>query len=397
VGSPFSDTAAPAAPAASTLASRVSQAGRSTVLPRVEAAAGQAPRLVHSERPRYQDLRVLGAGGMGEVSLVRDEDIQRTVAVKRLHADLEHPLTLARFAEEVRTIGSLEHPNIVPVHDVGLDEAGRYFFVMKHVEGETLEHVIERLRAGDPAYVARWSVEARLEVFVNLLHALAYAHERGIVHRDVKPANVMVGRHGEVVLMDWGIAKRVGGLDLDIAPGAPASSDLASSRRFETALGSLIGTPAYMSPEQASGHNDRIDARSDLYSACVLLHELLALKHPLDDKTTLDELVHSVRNEVPSFVSLVKDMPAEWAHFLTKGLKKAPEERFQSATEMIDRIQRTLEGVVPVQCHVTMTKRMTREAGRFVDRHKQWAFAGFVASVGLAAYGIVAIVLRLVG
>jgi serine/threonine-protein kinase len=152
-----------------------------------------------------------------------------------------------------------------------------------------------------------------------------------------------------------------------------------------------------MSPEQARGHNDRIDARSDLYSACVLLHELLALKHPLDDKTTLDELVHSVRNEVPSFVSLVKDMPAEWAHFLTKGLKKAPEERFQSATEMIDRIQRTLEGVVPVQCHVTMTKRMTREAGRFVDRHKQWAFAGFVASVGLAAYGIVAIVLRLVG
>src|SRR6185312_9441186 len=130
-------------------------------------------------------------------------------AVKRLLPDLTSPPILARFVDEIRTVGRLEHPNIVPIHDVGVDELGRYFFVMKYVEGETLESIIDKLAAGDPAYLAKYSVEVRIELFLGILHALEYAHAQGVVHRDIKPANVMVGRYGEVVLMDWGISKPI--------------------------------------------------------------------------------------------------------------------------------------------------------------------------------------------
>src|SRR4029077_11444666 len=125
-------------------------------------------------RTRYEPSKVLGAGGMGEVVLVSDHDIDRKVAIKRLLPELTDQATLARLVDEIRTVGRLEHPNIVPIHDVGVDEAGRYFFVMKYVEGETLETIIEKLAARDPAYTARFSVEARIEIFLGLLHALEY-------------------------------------------------------------------------------------------------------------------------------------------------------------------------------------------------------------------------------
>ena len=125
---------------------------------------------------------------MGEVSLEHDNDIGRTVAVKRLAADLDHPDSLVRFIAEVQTIGQLEHPNIIPIHDVGLDQDGRYYFVMKYVDGETLESIITKLAAGDPDYHARYPFEVRVEMFLGLLHALQYAHDQGVVHRDIKPA-----------------------------------------------------------------------------------------------------------------------------------------------------------------------------------------------------------------
>ena len=176
-------------------------ATRTTVLPRVEGEGGQVH--LHAEsKLRYEPLKLLGAGGMGEVVLVEDQDIARRVAVKRLLPELTHPSVLARFVDEIRTVGRLEHPNIVPIHDVGIDDLGRYFFVMKYVEGDTLESVIEKLAARDPVTLARYSFEQRIELFLGVLHALEYAHEHGVVHRDIKPANVMIGRYGEVVLMD---------------------------------------------------------------------------------------------------------------------------------------------------------------------------------------------------
>ena len=200
-----------------------------TVLPKIEHSGG-AIRIQPRSEARYQRIRRLGAGAMGEVTLVKDNDIGRTVAVKQLLAPTENPDGIARFIEEIRTIGQLEHPNIVPIHDVGVDEQGQLFFVMKHIDGETLESILEKLAAGDPQTCARYTLDVRIEIFMGLLHALQAAHEKGIVHRDIKPANIMIGRFGEVVLMDWGIAKLM------------PQSGLQADSLVATQQGQLVGT-----------------------------------------------------------------------------------------------------------------------------------------------------------
>src|SRR5581483_3674404 len=177
---------------------------------------------------------------------------------------------VVRFVQEVRIVGSLEHPNVVPVHDVGLDEHGRYFFVMKYVDGESLEKVIEKLQNGDPATHREWTIERRVEVFVALLRALEYAHSNGVIHRDIKTANVMVGKYGEVWLMDWGIAKRIDQAEQKYTD-EPSDSSAAVQIRT-TRHGALIGTPAYMAPEQARSDLEKVDTRSDLYAATVMFH-----------------------------------------------------------------------------------------------------------------------------
>ena len=378
--------------------------GRTTVLPRID-GDGEGLRLVSEARARYEPVKLLGAGGMGEVVLVNDHDIARSVAIKRLLPEMKDPALLARFVDEIRTVGRLEHPNIVPIHDVGVDDLGRYFFVMKYVEGETLESIIKKLSAGDPDYHRRYTFELRIEIFIAVLQALAYAHAHGVVHRDVKPANVMVGHYGEVVLMDWGIAKPVAARhdfakDAAGTIGEPVSTE--RGRMYATCVGSLIGTPAYMSPEQARGDNDIIDARSDLYSAAVLFHELLTLKHYFEDKTTTDDLLLAVIDEiVPNYRLLAaaevqeERPPVELGYFLQRGLAKDPAQRFQSAEEMIEGLQEILEGKLHVQCHVTFTKRLLREIARMVDKRPNVVFMallGVVAGLLFAGFTLLRMV-----
>lgn len=359
-----------------------------SILPRIE-QAGDAVRLVPSGGgERYKAIKTLGVGGMGEVALVEDSDIGRTVAVKRLLSPEQSPAMLARFIDEVHTVGGLEHPNIVPIHDVGVDQDGRYFFVMKYVDGATLEEIIRELRAGDAEAHAKYPQRRRVEIFVALLRALQYAHDRKIIHRDLKPANVMVGRFGEVVLMDWGIARTMGtaGRSRGEAPSpSPTASspsldgDLelgASLRASATHAGELIGTPMYMSPEQASGRNDEADARSDLYSACVLLHEFLGLRHRFEGVGQLHALLTRVITTEPPVSMKIFDphpaqkenIPYEMTHFLRRGLQLDPSARWQSASEMIEELQAILDGRCRVSCPTTLLKRTTSSITRFVDR-----------------------------
>ena len=174
---------------------RTTQPTRTTVLPRLTEEGG-ARRLVLEERARFEELQVLGRGGVGEVVLAVDHDIARRVALKRLLPEAEGDGAVARFADEVRALGALDHPNIVPIHDVGVSPEGKHFYVMKYIQGETLEHVIDRLAAGDPGYHARYPFARRVEVFTAVLRAVQYAHAQGFVHRDLKPANIMVGAFG---------------------------------------------------------------------------------------------------------------------------------------------------------------------------------------------------------
>jgi len=324
-----------------------------------------------------------------------DHDIGRTVAVKKIRADAKCDEMVVRFVEEIRTIGKLEHPNVIPIHDVGIDEAGDYYFVMKYVDGETLESIIARLKSGDAEAHRQYGFETRVQIFHGLLEAVAFAHSRGIVHRDIKPANVMVGRFGEVLLMDWGIAKSIRGesVGLDDTTIERVVQKTGDSSRFaRTQVGSIIGTPIYMSPEQARG--EPVDERSDVYSLTVLLHELLCLTHYLEGRTELNDVLAGVVGQPVQLMKMgtsphqpVVPMDLRW--YLKKGMEKDRTRRYQSAREMIDRLDARSDGRVPIQCHVTFTKRVNAEWTRLVERHPFIFTAAIVCVVvGLATMPI---------
>jgi len=211
------------------------------------------------EGTRYSALGELGRGGMGTVYLARDEALGRQVAIKVSNAVASQALE-GRLRTEAQVLARLEHPGIVPIHDVGRLADGRLFYVMKRVQGKTLlEHL------GDRSDLAE-----RLRIFERICEALAFAHSQGFVHRDLKPANVMIGPFGEVLVLDWGVAKVLAGE----APTLAGST--ASAAAGETDAGTVIGTRGFMSPEQARGANDQITERADVYGLGAILFTLLA-------------------------------------------------------------------------------------------------------------------------
>lgn len=402
----LADTVAAQTAAAATIVRSVAVSGqsppiatsaRTTVLPRIE-VDGERAQLVFDGKERFEKIRVLGEGGLGEVVGAHDHDIGRKVAIKRLKADVRSPAALARFVDEIRTVGRLDHPNIIPIHDVGMDENGDLYFIMKYVDGETLESIIAKLAAGDPAYHAHYTFERRVEIFRSLLEALAFAHDRGFVHRDIKPANVMVGKFGEVLLMDWGIAKSIRGGAPEmplVSTGAPATPR-GTARAFETQLGSLIGTPLYMAPEQASGLP--VDERSDAYSACMLFYELLYLRHPYQDKRSIEEVLAAVRAEPIDFrrsSALQPPVPVELMWFLKHGLMKEPAARYQSIRAMIHVLDKRADGDICVDCPVTLVKKASMRSTKLIDSHPVLVMAMttafallFIALVVFAVRGV---------
>ena len=390
-------------PAASSSTTKITLGrGSITVLPDVR-SEGEQLIIVPRDKTRYEPNKLLGRGGMGEVKLAHDHDIGRKVAVKRL-LDEDNPHAVARFIDEVRTVGSLEHPNIVPIHDVGVDEQGSLFFVMKYVEGETLASIIKKLAAGDREYHARYNFEARLDVFTGLLRALQYAHSQGLVHRDIKPENLMIGRYGEVVVMDWGIAHAIRGQAESGKPTAigPFNIDRAST---ETVDGAVVGTPQYMSPEQAAGEVAGLDGRSDLYSAFVVLYELLTLSPYIPDgKSAMEAIVAVGERQPPTPIDPVYKqsphqdaVPVELRHFLRRGLQHDKNARPATAEEIISRLERIRSGDCDVGCPVTFMKHNNHKMERFMDRHPGSAM--FVVSAAVIGFlgGVAGWVAWLVG
>jgi eukaryotic-like serine/threonine-protein kinase len=371
--------------------------GRITVLPRVITQDAEL-RLEEHARARYSVERSLGAGAMGEVELGEDHDIGRRVALKRLSAGQESPAAVARFVDEVRTMGALDHPNITPIYDVGRDERGRLFFTMKYVEGRSLEDLIAQLAAGDPQAHAQFPLARRIDIFVDILNALDYAHSLGILHRDIKPANVMLGVHGEVRLMDWGIARR----DAKALTGATLTQ---SERPDMTHDGALLGTPLYMSPEQARGDQAAIDARSDLYSAFVVLFELLTLRRYVREETnvyaTLQEVLegHERLDELGTWLHPTQPaVPAELRYFVRRGLHRDPAQRYQSAAETLLLLEQIRSGEIAVRCPVTMFKAGQHVVGKLADaRPRLFLFlmfgslVGMLGLLGLAGRGLAAL------
>lgn len=312
---------------------------------------------------RIQVRAEVGRGAMGQVLLGFDTKLRREVALKVMHlprGEVSRQL-LARFVEEAQVNAQLEHPNIVPVHDLGLDPAGRAYFSMKLVRGRSLEDILLSRLNGDRATLAEFGLRRLLDVFLQVCLAMEYAHARGVIHRDLKPANVMIGDFGEVSVMDFGVAKlmeMVAGVstradtlasDHDLLdPGTsgghgPVTSLRAQTKAWQTHDGAVLGTPHYMSPEQAKGL--AVDERSDLYSLGVMLYEILCGQVPFDHEDP-EVVVRRVILENPKPPSAHDpEVPAALEQLAMRMLAKEPEERTLALGEVRAHVQDYIDGI----------------------------------------------------
>jgi serine/threonine protein kinase len=337
--------------------------------------SGARPILRERATPRYL---FDSPGASGETVAAMDQDVGRPVAIKRQESAAQ--TAEIRLTEEIRTLGRLDHPNVLPIYDVGRDTDGTLFAVTRHLAGDTLESVIARLRAGDAETHRRFGFERRVGVMTDVLRALSHAHARGIVHRNLRPANVLVGRNGEVILVDWGVSRL-----LDADPDADTEEPRApSARGAAPRVAPIVGTPAYLGPEHARG--EPADFHADLYAVSVMLHELLTLQHYLADCASPEAMLAAIaRRPVPMASDAVSPhqarVPKDLAWFVQKGVDKDPSARYLSADEMLERLARRAEGDIPVQCHVTLAMRASAAVARAVDQNP-------VASVVVAGAGV---------
>ncbi|MDF1812388.1 MAG: protein kinase [Verrucomicrobiales bacterium] len=305
---------------------------------------------------RYTLQGELARGGMGAVFLAEDVNLCRPVAQKRLIDPQQvSDSEIARFIEEARVTGQLEHPSIVPIHELGIDSGGDIYYTMKRIKGITLSDVLDGFQSGDQKILQHWSLPRLLRAFQRVCDAVGFAHAKGVVHRDLKPENIMMGEFGEVILLDWGIAK--------ILDRAGPSSEISQSPRsgarvtairggsdasLLTLSGDIMGTPMYMSPEQVTTCHS-VDARADIFSLGAILYEILALAPPYQG-TNVREILELAREanyrslEVIEKQALRKKrrwphlpggrMPAPVSAIATKAIAKNPQDRYETVAAM---------------------------------------------------------------
>jgi eukaryotic-like serine/threonine-protein kinase len=299
---------------------------------------------------RYRLLERVARGGMGVVYAAEDVKLDRRVALKVLDIPETNGDLANRLLREARVLALLEHPGIVPVHDVGTLADGRVFYTMKFVEGQRLDKFIESIA----------SIPDRLRIFLRICDAVAFAHARGVLHRDLKPANIMVGSFGEVLVMDWGLAKIL----LRDTPGSPRSTAdpeaticdavLPAKVKTEsnvssviTGHGTILGTPGYMSPEQARGDVEHLDARSDIFSLGALLRFLLT-----------DSI-----NAEPAARTRRLDKSLEC--IVGKATANVAQDRYKSVSELAIDVSRYLDGLAVGAHHENVLEKTTRFYRRY--------------------------------
>ncbi|MCO4768581.1 MAG: SUMF1/EgtB/PvdO family nonheme iron enzyme [Deltaproteobacteria bacterium] len=308
---------------------------------------GQTPsELVPDPDERYRVEGQLGAGGMGEVLAVHDHTLARRVAMKvasdRLQRDHQ---SLARFVEEAQVGAQLQHPGIVPVHDLGRLPDGRAYFTMKEIDGVTLGEAIAGVHAassgGWAASSSGWTFRRLVDALRRVAETVGYAHSRGVAHRDLKPANVMLGPWGEVLVVDWGLAKMLG-------THSPESTEVVSPRAGDDALatrqGSVAGTPGFMAPEQARGELDQVGAPADVYALGAILRVILTGRAPYSGGGAMELLARVVAGAPPAMEQRSGPLPDDLVEICERAMQRDPAARFASAGEVAEAVGAWLDG-----------------------------------------------------
>ena len=300
--------------------------------------------LAEIRKPPAQRLEVearAAAGGMGSIDIAVDRALDRRIAVKTLHPHLRPTESAVRmFLREARLTGLLDHPHIVPVYDIGERDSEHLYFAMKLVEGQTLGDIIHALPRAPLETATLYGI---LDVVTKVCDALAFAHSRGVLHCDLKPANVMVGEFGQVYLMDWGIARLIAA---DASPASAQNPDGKGPAEASATDNSVIGTPCYMSPEQARGDRAKLDSRSDVFLLGSLLYEILTRRPPYSSSDRTETLSLAASGAFPAPRKIVKDgsVPPELERIVLRSMAKRPEDRYQSVTALREDLVRFMRG-----------------------------------------------------
>ena len=280
------------------------------------------------------------SGGMGTIDVAVDRALDRRIALKTLHTHLRSSDAAVRlFLREARLTGLLDHPHIVPVYDIGERDSDHLYFSMKLVEGQTLGDVIRAIPRGP---LETSTLYALLDVLTKVCDALAFAHSRGVLHCDIKPANIMVGEFGQVYLMDWGIARLMGTEPSPASAPSPGAAPAVASATDN----SIIGTPCYMSPEQARGDRGKLDVRSDVFLLGSVLYEILTRRPPYSSSDRTETLSLAANGSFPAPRKIAKEggVPPELERIVLHAMAKSPEARYASVVALRDDLHRFMRG-----------------------------------------------------
>ena len=325
------------------------------------------------EPSKYIFDKELGRGGMGAVFATVDQDIRRKVAMKVMLPGVRKNVNaMKRFLEEAQVTGQLEHPNIVPVHDIGIDEESRVYFTMMMVRGEDLESIVGKIAEQNTEYREKYTLGNLIQIFMKVCDGISYAHSKGVLHRDLKPENIMVGAFGEVMVMDWGLAKVLG--REDIQTGSASVDESADPSR--TLEGQVMGTPSYMSPEQACGKISELDERSDVFSLGGILYKILTYVAPYKGKSAREALGKAKKRQLTSPEERAPEntVPSELAAICMKAMARNKEDRYESATALKNDLQLYLDG-----------RSVSAKKDNILVRARKWVVRNKVAAMGIAA------------
>ncbi len=351
------------------------------------------------DRPRFEILGQHARGGIGQILIAVDRQLGRQVAVKQLLPPEEsNPVSVARFTQEGQITGGLEHPGIVPVYAMGHDADGRPYYAMRFVRGESLRVAIESFhRQFDDLQTssARLPLHRLLGRMIDVCNVLQYAHSRGVLHRDLKPDNIMLGPFGETLVVDWGLAK-ISQLE-DVQDSAnditePANPDgrvglgsVGSHRSGSTEAGDIFGTPAFMSPEQAAGKMGEMGPASDIYSLGATLYQLLTGRVPMIDADVRSHLQRVRDGNLPPPQQVAPTVPRPLAAICRHAMQLTPSDRYASANDLAEDLRRWLAGEPILAYRETRRERMRR----WVRQHPRLATGTTVAST-ISVFGMTA-------